>query len=60
MSRKILQFCFIAALTVACSEEEPRKALTVYDESLIEYFNEVALGFELVVHRKLPENGQQT
>jgi hypothetical protein len=46
MSRKILKFCFIAALTVACSEEEPRKALTVYDESLIEYFNEVALGFE--------------
>jgi hypothetical protein len=47
MSRKILQFCFITALTVACSEEEePRKALTIYDESLIEYFNDVALGFE--------------
>lgn len=46
MSRKIFQCCFIAALTVACSEDEPEKALTAYDESLIEYFSEVALGFE--------------
>ena len=46
MSGKILQFCFIAGLTVACSEEEPALALTTYNESLIEYFNDLAFGFE--------------
>ena len=47
MFLKILRFCFIVILISACSEDEPeRKGLTAYDESVIEYFNEIALGFE--------------
>jgi len=47
MFQKILRFCFIVVLIAACSDGEPeKKGLTAYDESVIEYFNEVALGFE--------------
>lgn len=46
MFRKILRFCFIVVLISACSEDEPENWLTAYDESVIEYFNEIALGFE--------------
>ena len=47
MFRKILRFCIIVVLISACSEDEPeKKGLTAYDESVIEYFNEIALGFE--------------
>jgi hypothetical protein len=47
MFLKILRFCFIVVLIAACSDGEPgKKGLTAYDESVIEYFNEIALGFE--------------
>jgi hypothetical protein len=47
MFQKILQFCFLVVLIAACSEGEPeKKGLTAYDESVIEYFSEIALGFE--------------
>jgi len=47
MFQKILGFCFIVVFIAACSDDEPEKnGLTAYDESVIEYFNEVALGFE--------------
>ncbi|HET6542824.1 MAG TPA: DUF2927 domain-containing protein [Chryseolinea sp.] len=46
MLQKILRFCFIVVLIAACSEDEPEKGLSAYDESVIEYFNEIALGFE--------------
>jgi hypothetical protein len=46
MSRKILGFSFIIILMFACSEGEEPAGLTAYDESVIVYFNEIALGFE--------------
>jgi hypothetical protein len=47
MFRKILRFCLIVVLVAACSEDEPeKKGPTAYDESVVEYFNEIALGFE--------------
>ena len=47
MFRKILRFCIIVVLISACSESDPeKKGLSAYDESIIEYFNEIALGFE--------------
>lgn len=47
MKRKILGVCFSIILISSCSdEEEIGKHLTAYDERVIEYFGEVALGFE--------------
>lgn len=47
MNRKILAVCFSIILISSCSdEEETGKHLTAYDERVIEYFGEVALGFE--------------
>jgi hypothetical protein len=47
MCLKISRVCIIVILISACSEGEPeRNGLTAYDESVIEYFNEIALGFE--------------
>jgi len=47
MFPKISRFCIIVILISACSDSEPEKnGLTAYDESVIEYFNEIALGFE--------------
>ena len=47
MLLKTLRFCFLVVLIAACSDGEPgKKGLTAYDESVIEYFNEIALGFE--------------
>ncbi len=47
MFLKISRVCIIVILISACSEDEPeRNGLTAYDESVIEYFNEIALGFE--------------
>ena len=47
MFLKISRICIIVILISACSEDEPeRNGLTAYDESVIEYFNEIALGFE--------------
>jgi len=47
MFLKISRVCIIIILISACSEDEPeRHGLTAYDESVIEYFNEIALGFE--------------
>lgn len=47
MNRKILGLCFGIILISSCSDdEEIGSDLTVYDESVIEYFGEVALGFE--------------
>jgi hypothetical protein len=49
-----------AVLISACSEDEPKIGLNAYDESVIQYFNEIALGFEFGSERKLPENGKPT
>ena len=47
MCLKISRVCIIVILISACSEGEPeRNGLNAYDESVIEYFNEIALGFE--------------
>jgi len=47
MFLKISRISIIVILISACSEGEPEKnGLTAYDESVIEYFNEIALGFE--------------
>src|SRR6186713_697539 len=47
MFQKISRVCIIVILISACSENEPEKnGLTAYDESVIEYFNEISLGFE--------------
>ena len=47
MCLKISRVCIIVILISACSEDEPeRNGLTAYDESVVEYFNEIALGFE--------------
>lgn len=46
MPRKILRFCFLVILMSSCSENEEPNGLTAYDESVIQYFNEIALGFE--------------
>lgn len=47
MNRRILPFCFIVILIWSCSDDdEIGTGLTAYDESVMEYFEEVALGFE--------------
>jgi hypothetical protein len=47
MFQKISRVCIIVILISACSENEPEKnGLTAYDESVIEYFNDIGLGFE--------------
>jgi len=47
MFMQISRFCIIVILICACSEGEGEKnGLTAYDESVVEYFNEIALGFE--------------
>ena len=46
MFRKVLSF-WIAGVLLACSDDdEISSGLSAYDESVIEYFTEVALGFE--------------
>jgi hypothetical protein len=47
MMKKSLQFCVVATLIVGCSDDSKMEVgLTAYDERVIEYFSEVALGFE--------------
>src|SRR5688572_31684287 len=46
MGRRILCFCLFVALFWSCSDDEPEIGLNQYDQRVIEYFGEVALGFE--------------
>jgi hypothetical protein len=46
MGRRILCFCLFVALFWSCSDDEPEIGLSQYDQQVIEYFGEVALGFE--------------
>jgi len=46
--KKVVIFWFVVVLLASCSDDdEVSKSLTAYDESVITYFNEIALGFEL-------------
>ncbi|WP_276373250.1 DUF2927 domain-containing protein [Chryseolinea sp. H1M3-3] len=46
MNRRFLPLFFITVLLCACSDDEVGKRLTAYDEQVIQYFQEIALGFE--------------
>jgi hypothetical protein len=44
--KKILWFTGIFFFSIACSDEDDPGGLTAYQESVVQYFQEVALGFE--------------
>ncbi len=47
MYKKFLLFGVVISLLSACSDDDkPASPLTAYDQSVIEYFSEIALGFE--------------
>jgi hypothetical protein len=47
MVKKYLGFCIgLILLFSSCSDDDERGGLTAYDESVIDYFSEIALGFE--------------
>jgi hypothetical protein len=46
MNRRFLPLFFVIVLLSACSDDEVGKRLTAYDEEVIQYFQEIALGFE--------------
>ncbi len=46
MNRRLLPLFFVIVLLSACSDDEVGKELTAYDERVIQYFEEIALGFE--------------
>lgn len=47
MNRKFLLFCVVISLLYSCSDDDKiASPFTAYDESVIQYFGEIALGFE--------------
>lgn len=46
MGSRILCFCLLVTLFWSCSNDDPEIGLNQYDQRVIEYFGEVALGFE--------------
>jgi hypothetical protein len=47
MAKKYFGFCIgLILLLSSCSDDDERGGLTAYDESVIDYFSEIALGFE--------------
>ncbi len=46
MDSRILRFCLLVLLFWSCSDDDPEIGLNEHDHRVIEYFGEVALGFE--------------